>query len=247
MDQSSELNLMMEESNSCDKPNQLGDPEWKFIESFRTENDYTSYLADYTHKMTTSHGSQKCYAKGCEYQGNVHIHKINFELKSCTCRWFLGFAMCSHLLAACDKFNIKINGYSKPKTFVYRARRGRKQKLVSFTAAAFTSNMPVILPPALEVQDRHQDLFLIGSNFQEFPSINQESQPFLEPISEQISEPISEPKIRITRSYKNKNYKEKVVKRLVKKRHVKVSSPAADNIKKKRGRPRKIGPALVSD
>ena len=54
MDQSSELNLMMEESNSCDKPNQLGDPEWKFIESFRTENDYTSYLANYTHKMTTS-------------------------------------------------------------------------------------------------------------------------------------------------------------------------------------------------
>ena len=107
--------------------------------------------------------------------------------------------------------------------------------------------MPVILPPALEVQDRHQDLFLIGSNFQEFPSINQESQPFLEPISEQISGPISEPKIRITRSYKNKNYKEKVVKRLVKKRHVKVSSPAADNIKKNRGRPRKIGPALVSD
>ena len=57
-------------------------------------------------------------ANGCEYRGINHIHKINFELKSCTCRWFLAFAMCSHLISSCDHYNIVLNGYSKQKTFV---------------------------------------------------------------------------------------------------------------------------------
>ena len=68
----------------------------------------------------------------CLYSGIIHTHTINFQFKSCTCRWFMAFGVYAHLVCACDLFNQPLDGYSKPRHFVYRARRGAKKKLLTF-------------------------------------------------------------------------------------------------------------------
>ena len=57
----------------------------------------------------------------CSYKGRVHTHTINFDLKSCTCRWFWSFAVCAHLVAACDLYNRDLKGYTKPKRFYFKS------------------------------------------------------------------------------------------------------------------------------
>jgi len=34
---------------------------------------------------------------------------------SCTCRWFMAFAVCAHLIAACDFYNHELKGYRQAK------------------------------------------------------------------------------------------------------------------------------------
>ena len=99
----------------------------------------------------------------CLYSGLIHTHTINFQFKSCTCRWFMAFAVCAHLVFACDLFNQPLDGYSKPRHFVYRARRGAKKKLLTFSELAFKENlMPLINIPV--VPDNRQELFSLHVN-----------------------------------------------------------------------------------
>jgi len=85
------------------------------------------------------------------YTGKTHTHSINFQYKSCSCRWFLAFAICAHLIAACDIFKQPLEGYSKPRVFVYRTRSGRKKETLKFSEKAFQdSPMPVIPIPVVE-------------------------------------------------------------------------------------------------
>lgn len=66
------------------------------------------------------------YGLECLYKGRHHTHTINFNTKSCTCRWFLAFAVCSHIIGACDQYNRELQGYKATRAFVYKAKRGRK-------------------------------------------------------------------------------------------------------------------------
>ena len=102
----------------------------------------------------------------CIYNGLNHVHTINFQYKSCTCRYFLAFAICGHLIAACDIlviFKQPLEGYSKPKVFVYRTRPGRKKNALTFTEKAFHDNpMPVIPIPI--VSGNRIDMFSTETN-----------------------------------------------------------------------------------
>ena len=95
----------------------------------------------------------------CIYIGRTHTQSINFQYKSCTCRWFLAFAVCAHLVAACDLFKQPLDGYSKPKVFVYRTRPGRKKAALTFSEKAFQINpMPTLSMPD-PVESNRIDLF----------------------------------------------------------------------------------------
>ena len=109
----------------------------------------------------------------CEYRGVVHVHTINFRFKSCSCRWFLAFGVCGHLVAACDLFNQPLEGYTKTKVFVYRARRGRKKKEIEMSAAA-CSAMPVIEIPVSNaiIESNREELFQRGALSLPLPSLN---------------------------------------------------------------------------
>ena len=177
----------------------------------------------------------------CSYKGQVHTHTINFDLKSCTCRWFRAFSVCAHLVCACDLYNRDLKGYKKPKVFVFRPKRGRKPKAITFTELAFTSDpMPIIAIPDLTVDNR-PDLYLKKTNnMPGLPSIN----------SYLIPEIVESEKVitRVTRSYNKKAMSEIVVdrpqtvKRLRNKVVPVVEIPLVE--KRSRGRPKKNGPAL---
>ena len=97
----------------------------------------------------------------CTFKGKEHTHTINFENKSCTCRWFMAFAVCAHLIAACDFYNHELKGYRQAKVFVYKRKRGRKAKALTFTDMAFRANpMPVIALP-ITLPDQRPSLFEI--------------------------------------------------------------------------------------
>ena len=89
----------------------------------------------------------------CTFKGRVHTHTINFETKSCTCRWFMAFA--------CDFYNHELKGYRQAKAFVYKRKRGRKAKALTFTDMAFRSNPMPIIPVPTVLIDQRQSLFLI--------------------------------------------------------------------------------------
>ena len=184
----------------------------------------------------------------CSYKGRVHTHTINFDLKSCTCRWFWSFAVCAHLVAACDLYNRDLKGYTKPKRFVYRPKRGRKAKALTFTELAF-QNIPMpVIPLPIITEDRRPDLFLkSGNNMPGLPSLSLNVEPVVI---------VDEPEtvvVRVTRSYNRtkpnpvKPVKEKI-KRLQKKQVVTPATVTSPVQKKNgRGRPRKNLSALSSD
>ena len=72
-------------------------------------------------------------------------------------------------------------------------------------------DMPVIQKPTVNIQDRHEDLFLIQNNPLELPF---EAQPIIETVTE--------PPLRITRSYNTK--KDKEVKRPKQKKMIPVTT-----------------------
>ena len=44
------------------------------------------------------------------------------------CRWFLAYAMCSHLFKACELYNHQLTGYKQRLAFTYRKKRGNPAK-----------------------------------------------------------------------------------------------------------------------
>ncbi len=178
------------------------------------------------------------YALECIYKGKQHTHTINFNSKSCTCCWFLAFAVCSHIIAACDHYNRELQGYKVAKAFVYKAKRGRKPRAMTFTEQAFREN-PMPLIPLIVNEDSRESLFIPG-NILSLPS---------------ISQPV--PVVRVTRAYTRKVTTVDVPdvpivsnapkgKRLVKSKGAKEFVPDRHERPEKRGRgrPRKVAGAL---
>ena len=59
-------------------------------------------------KLARSIDTTKFDMKGlneCLCKGSTHVHTVNFNMKSWTCRWFLAFAVCAHIISACDFYN----------------------------------------------------------------------------------------------------------------------------------------------
>ena len=71
------------------------------------------------------------------FRGFQHIQVINFEFNSCSCRWYNAYAMCAHLVAACNLFNQQLTGFKAPKHFVYRKKRGAHKKGTANNAAMY--------------------------------------------------------------------------------------------------------------
>jgi hypothetical protein len=55
-------------------------------------------------------------------------NQINFEFNSCTCRWYLAYAICSHVVAACKLYGRQLNGCMASRNYIYRSKRGPKPK-----------------------------------------------------------------------------------------------------------------------
>jgi hypothetical protein len=166
----------------------------------------------------------------CIHNGAIHIHTINFNTKTCSCRWFLAFAICSHIIAACDHFNRELKGYRVSKSFVHKAKRGRKPKSLTFTDQAFRSNpMPII--PLIVDEDSRESIFIPGIQI---------TLPILREVDPELEQ---EPELpaRVTRSYTKKvQVRENVVKRLGR-----TNKPIVNETeKRKRGRPRQVASAL---
>ena len=146
---------------------------------FYSKNDKDFLFYRIPHKKTVAIARQletlQFSMKGfveCSFKGHSHTHTINFHLKSCTCRWFQAFAVCAHLVSACDFYNYELKGYTKPLVFVYKKRRGLPAAALTFSEKAFASNpMPVIQP--INREDHRSDMYLIDSNnLPALPTIN---------------------------------------------------------------------------
>lgn len=193
----------------------------------------------------------------CTYKGLIHTHTIDFNLKSCSCRWFWSFAVCAHLVAACDFYNYELKGYTKPKIFLVRKKRGVPKKALTWSERAFRENpMPIIAIPHRE--DHRSDLYLTNvDNMPCLPTLNSDVVP-VEPEMTVVPKP--------KRAYNKKKPVEPVVvpkpvptkpvvvtDRILRKRDMPVDkvrrlkkavvSPVVSP-KKGRGRPKKNGPAL---
>jgi len=187
-------------------------------------------------------------ANGCTFKGRTHTQTIDFNTKSCTCRWFMAFAVCAHLIAACDFYNHELKGYRQAKAFVYKRQRGRKAKALTFTDTAFRENPLPIIPLPTVLLDQRPSLFLLP-----LPIINSDATTTTNVVSssDDVEETASTSSQRITRAkalvLTAKTVKPaKTVKRLQ-------SAPIIDPImtsndeipKRKRGRPKKVGSALT--
>ena len=140
----------------------------------------------------------------CSYQGRIHTHTINFEMKSCTCRWFWAFAVCAHLVAACDHYNYELKGYTKSRVFVFKKKRGRKPKNLTFTQRAFAENPMPIIPLPISTDNRSGMYLIDTNNMPGLPTINDD-------IIPEINEDVIEPVVRKKRAYKKKVVVEKEV------------------------------------
>jgi hypothetical protein len=62
------------------------------------------------------------------YSDNTNIHRIDFTHNSCSCRFYLAYAICAHIVAACKIFDRQLNGAKTFRNYVYRSKRGAKPK-----------------------------------------------------------------------------------------------------------------------
>ena len=180
---------------------------------------------------TTKFEMKESYGLECLYKGRHHTHTINFNTKSCTCRWFLAFAVCSHIIGACDQYNRELQGYKATRAFVYKAKRGRKPKPMTFTEQAFRQN-PMPLIPLVVDEDSRESLFIPGNAL---PLPVMSAQPTVEPLPE-LGAVVEPPTVRITRAYN--------------KRKIDVTTDVSSSSvpvpeKRRRGRPRKVAGALA--
>ena len=185
----------------------------------------------------------------CTYVGLTHTHTINFRFKSCTCRWFMAFTACAHLVAACDLFEQFLDGHTKKKTFVYRSRKGRKKAELTFSQKAFSSNpMPIIATPdMLPVEDDRQSLFLIDTNnMPTHPTINrpEEAVHFVAPTEEEAPQRVKRTYVKRTTTTTTTVPTTARKSKRLQSAAIPVPSTSVELPKKKRGRPCKITPAL---
>lgn len=61
------------------------------------------------------------------YISSTATYQINFEFNSCSCRWYLAYAICAHVVAACKNFDREVSSRMS-KGFIYRSRRGPKPR-----------------------------------------------------------------------------------------------------------------------
>ena len=178
----------------------------------------------------------------CTYLGFQHTHTINFTYKSCTCRWFMAFTVCAHLIAACDLYDQHLDGYTKKKRFVARPRRGVPKQALTFTRVAFTSNpMPLIATPdMLPVEDDRQSLFLVGTNnMPGYPTINDQESAAVHFVPPPPEEEVP----RVKRKYTKKPTSTVRQSKRLQKEAIPAPS-TSDAPAKRRGRPPKNKPAL---
>jgi hypothetical protein len=83
------------------------------------------------------------------YSGKTNIYKIDFANNSCSCRWYLAYAVCAHIVAACRKYDRELNGCKAQSNYVYRSKRGAKPK--PNHASQYLLSVPVGNKRALEV------------------------------------------------------------------------------------------------
>ena len=62
------------------------------------------------------------------YTGIRSTYQINFSHNSCTCKYYLAYAMCAHLVAACRVFGKTLLCARSTRGYVYRSKRGPKPK-----------------------------------------------------------------------------------------------------------------------
>lgn len=62
------------------------------------------------------------------YTGLRSTYQINFSHNSCTCKYYLAYAMCAHLVAACRVFGKTLLCAKSTRGYVYRSKRGPKPK-----------------------------------------------------------------------------------------------------------------------
>lgn len=60
------------------------------------------------------------------HNGLSSMHNIIISKRTCSCRWFLAYSMCSHLLKASELFCFSISN-ERPRKFVTRPRPGKKE------------------------------------------------------------------------------------------------------------------------
>ena len=71
------------------------------------------------------------------YTGKSSINQVNFQHNSCTCRWYLAYAMCAHVVAACRFFGKALNTRLTKRNYVYRSKRGRTAKTTANPAKQY--------------------------------------------------------------------------------------------------------------
>jgi hypothetical protein len=87
------------------------------------------------------------------HQGKISKHLINIELKNCSCRWFLAYAMCAHLIKAGELFSFRIDDRARTR-FVHRPTRGRKKQNSDFRQ--HFENIPPAVQPLARKRARQE-------------------------------------------------------------------------------------------
>ena len=63
-----------------------------------------------------------------KYQGKSRAHEIDFERYTCTCRYYLAYAMCAHLCLACKVYGRELFVKKTTRKYLVRSKRGPKVK-----------------------------------------------------------------------------------------------------------------------
>lgn len=62
------------------------------------------------------------------YHAPNRVYEINFELNSCTCRWYLAYAICAHVVVACKIYEHDLYSSITTRPYTTRSKRGKKPK-----------------------------------------------------------------------------------------------------------------------
>jgi hypothetical protein len=62
------------------------------------------------------------------YHGKTNVYEINFDLNRCTCRWYLAYAICCHIVKACMIYGHELYNAVTTRPYTTRSKRGAKPK-----------------------------------------------------------------------------------------------------------------------